>query len=267
MAAKNVKVVYVQQPRREIRAFYGDGGGRVAEEFADAVLREWRTQPHLTEEGRLDVILSNIGPTVRAELRCQDEETRASAQLTLDCILRAFGEARSTRDLHLELLRTAQRPGETVQEYSHRVRDSFDALRSRQKTLGEQEAADGELQEQFLTGLADPVARRMLRAARHSTFLKLRAAAMELEDTGPPAAVFQQAVVPGPFAPVPAARQQQMDAATQQPAPAATVDEARLDRLEALVETMARSLLPPQPAADETNQQHQRIQGNSMSPA
>ena len=220
-------VVYVQQPRREIRKFFGEGDARLAEEFKEEVERVWASQRGLTEDAKLDVILSNVGPTVRAELRCQPEDVRKSAQKSLETITRIFGETRSVADLQIALYNTAQRTGESVRLYSHRVLDAFETLTRRQKSLGEDETRDSVLASQLVSGLCDPVLCRILRDRLHrepsTTFLKLREEAIRWSDDT--SSVTQNVV----HAPV-------------QPAPAATSDQSRLDRLEALVESLASQL-------------------------
>ena len=107
-------VVYVQQPRREIRKFFGEGDARLAEEFKEEVERVWASQRGLTEDAKLDVVLANVGPTVRAELRCQPEDVQKSAQKSLMTITRFFGESRSVADLQIALYNTAQRTRESA---------------------------------------------------------------------------------------------------------------------------------------------------------
>ena len=103
--------------RREIKKFYGDNEGRPAFEFGEEVRRVWRCQPHLSEEGKKDVILSSIGPTVQAELRCLDTSGETSAEETLSLILTAFGESRSMRELQMELFRTVRKEGCLVSQH------------------------------------------------------------------------------------------------------------------------------------------------------
>ena len=242
MAAPPVQPVVYINTRKEVRKFYGDGDGRLATEFGEEVRRVWRSQPHLSEEEKKDVIHSNIGPTVKAELRCLDVNGEKSAEETLSLILKAFGESRSTRELQLELFRTEQRAGETVQLYSHRVQDAFGTLKQRQKTLKEQVAEDAVLMAQFVAGLADPVLKRLLKTKEHADFGTLRKAAMELEeDTPPPLTVYRQDAPPShpasALAPAAQYAPPPHPASVPAPTPQSTSSD-RLDRLEALMENL-----------------------------
>ena len=82
-------VVYLQN-RREVRKFFGDGEARLAEEFKDEIQRVWAAQPGLSEEAKLDILLCNVGPTVRAELRCQPVDVQKSADKSLSAIVRVL---------------------------------------------------------------------------------------------------------------------------------------------------------------------------------
>ena len=217
----NPSVVYVQ-PRIEIRKFFGDGEARLAEDFKEEVQRAWSSQSVTSEQAKLDVILSNIGPTVRAELRCQPLAVQQSADKSLSAIVRVFGESRSVSELLVALYSCCQRVGEPVRFYSHRLQDAYDTLIRRQAALDEPKADDKLLRDQFVSGLQDPVLVRILRDSIHKQnsrkFLELREEAIRWSDSPSQTGVAnaQQAVV--------------------------STSSDRLDKLESLVESLAKQL-------------------------
>ena len=87
---------------------------------------------------RLDLILSNVGPKVKAEVCCLKADVQTDPEQVLASIVQSFGESRSSSMLLQALLMTTQRQGESVRDYSHRDKEAYDKLIiSRQLTLGE----------------------------------------------------------------------------------------------------------------------------------
>ena len=212
-------VVYLQS-RREVRKFFGDGEARLAEEFKEEIQRVWAAQPGLSEEAKLDILLCNIGPTVRAELRCQPAEVQKSADKSLSAIVRVFGESRPIPELLVALYSCGQRSGEPVRFFSHRVQDAYDTLIRRQAVLKEKQADDTLLRDQFVSGLQDPVLVRILKDSVHKDstrkFLDLREEAIRWSDSPSQTGVANVSI--------------------------SSQTSERMDRLESLVETLAKQL-------------------------
>ena len=64
----------------DIRKFYGDDSTR-AQEFEEDIRRAWDAQPTLSSRRRLDLILSNVGLKVKAEVRCNYSVFRGESEL------------------------------------------------------------------------------------------------------------------------------------------------------------------------------------------
>ena len=146
----------VLQPDRTIRRFYGTGNSGLADEFATEVERFWAAYPNQNDAWKLDIIYSNIGPVVKAELEVH-VEIQGKPRLVLDKIREVFGERRSTQRLMQLFYSTQQRPGERIRDFSHRVLAAFKSLTSRQKALGLHATENSLLNEHFVESLNDRV--------------------------------------------------------------------------------------------------------------
>ena len=108
---------------RLTQIFFGDGG-YTAEEFVADIRRAWAAQPGNTDAHKLDLLHQSIGGGVSEELRCHPKEEREKPEVSLNIILTAFGEKRSTASLLVRLLQLEQRAGESIRDYSIRVSDT-----------------------------------------------------------------------------------------------------------------------------------------------
>ena len=137
-----------------IRRFngYGEESER-AIDFKEDVQRAWNQQPGLSNARKLDILLENVGPIVRDELRCQPTRIREDAEEALSCIISVFGEKRSPAILFDILRQTRQHQGETVRLFSHRIRAAFNALTSRQATLKVHVEDEITLREHFINAV------------------------------------------------------------------------------------------------------------------
>ena len=148
----------------DIDKFYGDNDdATLLDEFVCQLRRAWETQPNLSLERKVDMIIEHSGPDVRAEIRCLEPADRQDPELVLAMLNRVFGETRSPSALLLSLLTTVQHPGETVRRFSYRVRDLFDTLVKRQKTLGEAPTSTSMLRNHFVSGLQNVTLQNFLR--------------------------------------------------------------------------------------------------------
>ena len=146
----------VLQPERSIRRFYGTGNSGLADEFATEIERFWAVYPNQNDAWKLDIIYSNIGPVVKAELEVH-VEIKGKPKLVLDKIREVFGERRSTQRLMQLFYSTQQRPGERIRDFSHRALAAFKTLTSRQEALGLHAMESSLLKEHFIESLNDRV--------------------------------------------------------------------------------------------------------------
>ena len=165
----------------DIRKFYGDDSTR-AKEFEEDIRRAWDAQPTLSSRRRLDLILSNVGPKVKAEVSCLETDVQTDPEQVLAAIIQSFGESRSSSMLLQALLMTTQRQGESVRDYSHRAKEAYDKLTSRQLTLGEVATQETVLRDHFAASLQDQTLVRYLRERLHAgeglSFQEVRRTAM-----------------------------------------------------------------------------------------
>ncbi len=182
-------VVWVHR-EQNIRKFFGEPGEYPAEDFKAEVERSWRAQPCLTPQQKMDLIWSNIGPSVQAELRCQDLETQEDPVKAMTKIIEIFGERRSPSQLLQRLYALQQWTGESVRSYSHRVSSAYQALTKRQAALGEAGYPDSIARDHFQQSLTDPILVKMLREKICHTpslrFKDIREVAIRWGDEDPP---------------------------------------------------------------------------------
>ena len=229
-----------------IRRFngYGEESDR-AIDFIEDVKRAWNKQPGLSNAGKLDILLQNIGPIVRDELKCQPSSIRDDADEALTCIVSVFGEKRSPAILYDILRQTRQHQGETVRLFSHRIRTAFNALTNRQTTLNVHVEPETTLRDHFVSAVSCQMLSRYL-AERIATnqgmsFLDIREVAIRwARDEDATAAVGASAV----------------SAAASSPSPT----EARLDRLERMMGDRASIL------SDLSNSVRMLLEHQALSP-
>ena len=107
----------------DIRKFFGDDSTR-AQEFKEDIRRALDAQPTLSSRRRLDLILSNVGPKVKAEVCCLEADVQTDPEQVLAAIVQSFGEIRSSSMLQQALLMTTQRQGESVRDHFHRAKEA-----------------------------------------------------------------------------------------------------------------------------------------------
>ena len=107
----------------DMRKFFGDNSTR-AQEFKEDIRRALDAQPTLSSRRRLDLILNNVGPKVKAEGCCLEADVRTDPEQVLAAIVQSFGESRSSSMLKQALLMTTQRQGESVRDYFHRAKEA-----------------------------------------------------------------------------------------------------------------------------------------------
>ena len=107
----------------DVRKFFGDNSTR-AQEFKEDIRRVVGVQPILSSRRRLDFILSNVRPKVKAEVCCLEADVQTNPEEVLAAIVQSFGESRSSSMLQQALLMTTQRQGESVRDYFHRAKEA-----------------------------------------------------------------------------------------------------------------------------------------------
>ncbi|RUS74957.1 hypothetical protein EGW08_017270 [Elysia chlorotica] len=186
-AAPAVSHVVVMERERRISKFYGDDPA-MAPEFEEEIRRAWAAMPSSSAAHRLDVLLGNVGPTVRAELRCQPAEVQEDPERALAAILEVFGERRTPAQLLQNLLTLRQLPPESVRAFSHRCQSAYLMLVKRQESIGEAPYPDRLLRDHFLSNLRDVTLSRFLRDSLHQspelTFRQIRESAIRWADDG-----------------------------------------------------------------------------------
>ena len=147
----------------------------------------------------VEFVTDNVGPLIKAELRCQERNIQDNAELALAKIVDIFGERRTSRQLLSVLDAVAQLDGETVSSFSHRTQDAYQHLIKRQEVLREDPFAQLVLRDQILSGLRDSTLKKLLRnrADREPelTFGQLLEEAIKWADDEIPAAVTATAEV------------------------------------------------------------------------
>ena len=63
--------------------------------FREQIHRAWTNTPGITDQQRIDVILENIGPNVRGEIKCLPRVDREDLHKLLAAIVSIFGERRT----------------------------------------------------------------------------------------------------------------------------------------------------------------------------
>ena len=225
----------------DVSTFYGDDPAH-ADAFAEDVERAWDAQPTLSQRRKRDIILTNVGPIVRAEIACLDKAVQDDPVKLLKTITQIFGEQRSTSALLQELLSTKQWSGETCRRYSHRCKAAFDALIKRQKATEEDRTPERILRDHFINGLADETLKRYLREKLHGDknigFHGIRDVAIRWSGDEAPTGHAVAAAAMTTHQPSVTQASPAATSATNVP----SADSARLDRLEQLVSTLCEEL-------------------------
>ena len=131
-----------------VRHFDGEDGPLRVLEFEEEVQIAWS---FIGEDPtrRRHLILENIGPVVKAELRCRDHVADETPQQLLDLIVKAFGEKRSPLRLLQVVLEQRQSTGE-VHAFSLRLKHHFDNLIRRQVQLKQTPMGDHWVRDMFI---------------------------------------------------------------------------------------------------------------------
>ena len=104
----------------------------------------------------------------------------------MEIIKRCYGEKRTLPALKRAFLNTKQRKDEGVRAFSHRLKEAFDAMTSRQRETEIEPSPTSELRDTFVENLRDKQTRRHLRGQLtllpNATFNEIRLQAQKMED-------------------------------------------------------------------------------------
>ena len=172
----------IVERERVIQRFYGDDPTQCVQ-FEEDVRHSWASIPARDTRHRLDIIKTNAGPLVRAEITCMTDEAQKDPEQVLQLICKRFGERRSTSELLQILVGLHQGPGERVLEFSHRCKASFLDLTNRQKAVGEPVLPETTLINHFSRNVRDRQLAKYLKEKMTTkpgwTFSEVREAALE----------------------------------------------------------------------------------------
>ena len=167
---------------RAIQRFYGDEPSLCAQ-FAEDVRHAWTSIPSTDFRHRLDVITSNCGPLVRAEIKCMPALDQKDPEKVLAKICSRFGERRSTNELLQVLVGLHQHQNERVMEFSHRCQSAFVDLTQRQVALKEPVLPESMLINHFVRNVRDRQLYKFLKEKMVAnpawTFSQVREAALD----------------------------------------------------------------------------------------
>lgn len=171
---KAQKIVVIPN-ERTVKKFWGSGQPSLTE-FEEQLNALW-TSRQSGEEEKKDLLLSNLGDSVREEILCHPPDKRHTAADILTIIREVYGEQKTLSDLLGAFYAIAQRPSESIREYSHRLNRAFISIGK--KAGGEiHPLGDKVLRDHFTAKLCSEFLRRKLREEAHkhpaSTFLEIR---------------------------------------------------------------------------------------------
>ena len=166
--------------------------------------RVWGARPQLTQRGKMDILLANVGPAVRDELAWRADASQ-DPEAALKIIGKIYGEKRSPAQLLQNLYHQIQLPGETIREFSNKVNSAYRALTSRQQTLGERPYPPKIAQDHFVNSLRDKTLTSWIaekvHAEPHLSFLDIREACIRWSREEAAGAVVAAQHIPAPYSP------------------------------------------------------------------
>ncbi|GFO36009.1 hypothetical protein PoB_006251400 [Plakobranchus ocellatus] len=151
--APAVAQVVVMERERCIIRFYGDEPA-AASEFEEEIRLAWATIPAPNHQHRLDILLSNVDPIVKAELRFQPQDVQKGIEKALGVILEVFGKRRTPAQL-LQNLLTLRQLLPVFTSIFPSPPGAYLSLAKRQGALREPPYPDRFLRDPFIAGLWD----------------------------------------------------------------------------------------------------------------
>ena len=180
------KMVICAPREVSLAKFYGNGGVGETTRFLARVERAWEFLHLDTEKEKISFFYEKIGEEVESEIECHLEGKSASSQKILDILRKCYGEKRTVPALRRVFHNTKQRKDEGVRAFSHRLKEAFDAVTSRQRDNEIDLSPISELRDTFVENLRDRQTRRHLRSqltsSPNATFNEIRLQAQKMED-------------------------------------------------------------------------------------
>ena len=185
-SAKREKMIVYAPREITVDKFYGDGGVGETTRFLCRIERAWECLHIDSDKEKISYLYEKVGEEVEREIRCHLEGRAATADQVLEIIKRCYGEKRTLPALKRAFLNTKQRKDEGVRAFSHRLKEAFDAVTSRQRDTEIEPSPTSELRDTFVENLRDKQTRRHLRgqltSSPNATFNKIRLQAQKMED-------------------------------------------------------------------------------------
>ena len=177
----------VYAPREiTVDKFYGDGGVGETTRFLCRIERAWECLHIDSDKEKISYLYKKVGEEVEREIRYHLQGRAATADQVLEIIKRCYGEKRTLPALKRAFLNTKQRKDEGVRAFSHRLKEAFDAVTSRQRDSEIDLSPISELRDTFVENLRDRQTRRHLRgqlsSSPNATFNEIRLQALKMED-------------------------------------------------------------------------------------
>ena len=185
-SAKRKKMIVYAPREITVDKFYGDGGVGETTRFLCRIERAWQCLHIDSDKEKMSYLYEKVGKEVEREIRCHLEGRAATADQALEIIKRRYGEKRTLPALKRAFLNTKQRKDEGVRAFSHRLKEAFDAVTSRQRDTEIEPSPTSELRDTFVENLRDRQTRRHLRgqltSSPNATFNEIRLQAQKMED-------------------------------------------------------------------------------------
>ncbi|KAK3703480.1 hypothetical protein RRG08_024784 [Elysia crispata] len=180
------KMVICAPREVSLAKFYGNGGVRETTRFLARMERAWEFIHLDTEKEKISFLYEKIGEEVKSEIDCHLKRKSATSQQLLDILRKCYGEKRTVPALRRVFYNTKQRKDEGVRAFSHRLKEAFDAVTSRQRDNEIDLSPISELRDNFVENLRDRQTRRHLRgqlsSSPNATFNEIRLQAQKMED-------------------------------------------------------------------------------------
>ena len=185
-SAKREKMIVYAPREITVDKFYGGGGVGETTRFLCRIERAWQCLHIDSDKEKISYLYEKVGEEVEREIRCHLEGRAATADQVLEIIKRCYGEKRTLPALKRAFLNTKQRKDEGVRAFSHRLKEAFDAVTSRQRDTEIETSPTSELRDTFVEHLRDKQTRRHLRgqltSSPNATFIEMRLQAERMKD-------------------------------------------------------------------------------------
>lgn len=158
------------------------------EKFADwaSQIKALLRAQGLNEEQKIDFVINSIEGDAKREIFLEDEQQRDTADKIIDILRRLYGDTRSAADLRTAFFNIKQGNGETVSDFSLRIREAFQEWK-RAEPNGSAQFANT-LRDQMIISLQPGVLKkelqRQVRRNADLTITELLQEAKELEREG-----------------------------------------------------------------------------------